>query len=82
LVDEAFDVGVAGEFAVDDRQVNYADGEMNIASHVFLRFSDRSIKEIAVDYGFSSLSTFGKFVKMRLGLSPRAYRREGALSGI
>lgn len=47
-----------------------------------LRFSDRSIKEIAVDYGFSSLSTFGKFVKMRLGLSPRAYRREGALSGI
>lgn len=47
-----------------------------------LRFSDRSIKEIAVDYGFSSLSTFGKFVKMRLGLSPRAYRREGAPSGI
>jgi AraC-like DNA-binding protein len=78
LVDEAFDVGVAREFAVDDRKVNYADAEI----HVFLRFSDRSIKEIAVDYGFSSLSTFGKFVKMRLGLSPRAYRREGALSGI
>jgi len=33
LVDETFDVGVAGEFAVDDRQVNYADAEMNIASH-------------------------------------------------
>ena len=35
-----------------------------------------------MDYGFSSLSTFGKFVKMRFGLSPRAFRREGALSGI
>ena len=42
-----------------------------------LRFSDRSIKEIAVDFGFSSLTTFGKFVKARLGLSPRAYRRQG-----
>ncbi|MBR3989700.1 MAG: hypothetical protein IKI85_04045 [Bacteroidales bacterium] len=31
-------MGVAGEFAVDDRQVNYADAEMNIASHVFLLF--------------------------------------------
>ena len=47
-----------------------------------LRFSDRSIKEIAMDYGFSSLSTFGKFVKMRFGLSPRAFRREGAPSEI
>lgn len=47
-----------------------------------LRFSDRSIKEIAMDFGFTSLSTFGKFVKMHLGLSPRAFRREGAPSGI
>lgn len=41
-----------------------------------LRFSDRSIKEIAVGFGFNNLSTFGKFVREHLGASPRAYRRE------
>ncbi len=40
-----------------------------------LRFSDRSIKEISVSYGFTNLSTFGKFVKANFGLSPRAYRQ-------
>ncbi len=40
-----------------------------------LRFSDRSVKEIAMEYGFTNLSTFGKFVKEHLGVSPRAYRR-------
>lgn len=44
-----------------------------------LRFSDRSIKEIAVGFGFNNLSTFGKFVREHLGQSPRAYRR-GALT--
>ena len=39
-----------------------------------LRFSDRSIKEIAVGFGFNNLSTFGKFVREHLGASPRAYR--------
>ena len=39
-----------------------------------LRFSDRSVKEIAVDFGFTNLSTFGKFVKENLGFSPRSYR--------
>ena len=39
-----------------------------------LRFSDRSIKEIAVGFGFNNLSTFGKFVREHLGQSPRAYR--------
>lgn len=43
-------------------------------SHELL-FSDRSIKEIAMDFGFTNLSAFGKFVKMNLGQSPRAYRR-------
>lgn len=41
-----------------------------------LRFSDRSVKEIAVSFGFGNLSTFGKFVKAHFGLSPRAYRRQ------
>lgn len=40
-----------------------------------LRFSDRSIKEIAVGFGFTNLSTFGKFVRSRLGSSPRSYRK-------
>lgn len=39
-----------------------------------LKYSDRSIKEIAGDFRFSSLSVFGKFVKAKLGCSPREYR--------
>ncbi|MBR4585904.1 MAG: AraC family transcriptional regulator [Bacteroidales bacterium] len=41
-----------------------------------LRSSARSVKEIAGDFGFASLSAFGKFVKTRLGVSPREYRAE------
>lgn len=40
-----------------------------------LRFSDRSIKEISVGFGFTNLSTFGKFVRARLGSSPRSFRK-------
>lgn len=40
-----------------------------------LKFSDRSVKEISVEFGFTNLSTFGKFVKEHFGLSPRALRR-------
>lgn len=43
-----------------------------------LRHSGRSIKEIAADCGFTSLSAFGKFVKAGLGASPRELRREAA----
>ena len=39
-----------------------------------LRHSDRSVKEIAGDFGFTSLSAFGKFVKAQLGASPREIR--------
>ncbi|MCR4859744.1 MAG: helix-turn-helix domain-containing protein [Bacteroidales bacterium] len=45
-----------------------------------LRNSDRSVKEIAADYGFTSLSAFGKFVKLHLGKSPRAFREENGKS--
>ncbi|MCR4825162.1 MAG: AraC family transcriptional regulator [Bacteroidales bacterium] len=41
-----------------------------------LRLSGRSVKEIAADYGFTSLSAFGKFVKTHLGASPRALRAQ------
>jgi AraC-like DNA-binding protein len=43
-----------------------------------LRFSDRSIKEISVGFGFNNLSTFGKFVREHIGQSPRAFRRGSA----
>lgn len=39
-----------------------------------LRLSGRSVKEIANEYGFTSLSAFGKFVKTHLGASPREFR--------
>ena len=44
-----------------------------------LRHSPRTIKEIAGDFGFSSLSAFGKFVRMHLGDSPREYRQKNCL---
>ena len=61
-------------------KVNYTDGDIVVVDTLdaisqALRFSDRSIKEIAVDFGFTNLSTFGKFVKDNLGDSPRAFRR-------
>ena len=40
-----------------------------------LRYSERSIKEIANDFNFPNLSFFGKFVKANLGTSPKEYRR-------
>lgn len=40
-----------------------------------LEFSNLSIKEIATDFGFPDVSAFGKFVKSRLGYSPRSLRR-------
>lgn len=46
-----------------------------------LKYSDRSIKEIAGDFHFSSLSVFGKFVKAKLGLSPREYRARSRQQG-
>jgi AraC-like DNA-binding protein len=39
-----------------------------------LTYSSKSIKEIAMDMGFPSISLFGKFVKEHLGVSPTEYR--------
>ncbi len=39
-----------------------------------LLYSGKSIKEIAAEFDFPSVSGFGKFCRSRLGLSPRAYR--------
>lgn len=39
-----------------------------------LKYSDKSIKEISNEFGFPTISAFGKFVKKRLGVSPRHFR--------
>lgn len=41
--------------------------------------SEKSIKEIAADAGFYNLSFFGKYVKRKLGMSPREYRANGQI---
>jgi AraC-like DNA-binding protein len=39
-----------------------------------LKYSDKSMKEIADEFNFSNPSFFGKFVKQHLGISPQQYR--------
>lgn len=41
-----------------------------------LRYTDKSIKDIAFQLRFPSLAFFGKFVKQRTGLSPTEYRKK------
>lgn len=41
-----------------------------------LKYSDKSIKEIAQTLGFPNLSFFGKYVKAHLGVSPSAFRKK------
>ena len=41
-----------------------------------LKYTDKSIKEIAFSLNFSNLSFFGKFCKKMLGASPKAFRNE------
>lgn len=41
-----------------------------------LKYTDKSIKEIAEYMGFPNLSFFGKFVKGHIGMSPTEYRRQ------
>ncbi|WP_343744904.1 AraC family transcriptional regulator [Chitinophaga sp.] len=41
-----------------------------------LRYSDMSIKEIAVSYGFGDLSHLNKFFRKMKGVNPRSYRAQ------
>ena len=41
-----------------------------------LRYTTRTIKEIAEEFNFPNASFFGKFVKAQIGLSPKEYRRK------
>jgi AraC-like DNA-binding protein len=44
-----------------------------------LRETDRSVTEICVDVGFTSLGTFGRTFRDIVGESPTGYRRRGPL---
>ena len=50
------------------------DAVVNSIEH-YLRYSDKSIKEIAMQFGFTTLSFFSKFVKEHLGLPPTSFRK-------
>lgn len=41
-----------------------------------MKYSTKSIKEIAMELDFPNLSFFGKYVKKHFGFSPKAYRRQ------
>lgn len=41
-----------------------------------LKYTDKSIKEIAFGLGFPDLSFFGKFFKKQTGMSPKEYRKQ------
>ena len=41
-----------------------------------LRYSDKSIKNISNEMGFSSIASLGKFFRAQTGLSPRDYRNK------
>ena len=45
-----------------------------------LRYSDKTVKEIATALDFPNLSFFGRFVKEHLGMSPTAFRRQSLQS--
>lgn len=43
-----------------------------------LRYSDKTIKEVAAEMNFENLSFFGKYVKKHLGVSPNNFRKHVA----
>ena len=45
-----------------------------------LRYSDKTVKEIATALDFPNLSFFGRFVREHLGMSPTAFRRQSLQS--
>ncbi|MDO4930836.1 MAG: helix-turn-helix domain-containing protein [Bacteroidales bacterium] len=47
-----------------------------------LKYTDKTIKEIAFALKFPSLSFFGKFCKAHLGLSPKEYRQQMGRPGV
>ena len=41
-----------------------------------MKYTPKSIKEIACELGFPNLSFFAKYVKKHLGVSPKAYKEQ------
>lgn len=46
-----------------------------------LRSTEKSVKEVAHEAGFDNLSFFGKYVRRKLGVSPREFRLQQARQG-
>ena len=61
-------------------QLSSANGSLNRlrleSARRFLRYSDRSLGEIAAGLGFSSQFHFTDFFKRMTGISPMQYRKE------
>lgn len=52
----------------------WIDAYIILEAKAMLRFSDKSIQEVAYALNFSSQSFFGKYFKQHTGLSPKQYR--------
>lgn len=49
-----------------------------IEAKTLLRFSDKTIKEITYELHFPTQSSFGKYFKQQIGISPKLYRKKGS----
>ncbi len=58
---------------------NFTNRIRNEKAARLLRFSKRSISEIAIECGFSSTSTLSRLFKQYFGISPSAYRKGGKI---
>lgn len=42
-----------------------------------LHYTDRSVKQIAAELGFSEVIAFGRFFRAEVGVTPAAFRQRG-----
>ena len=57
----------------------WIDKELTIQLEQELKYTNKSLKAIATEYNFNSLSSFCKFFKRRTGVTAGTYRTEGNL---
>ena len=78
---QAFIIGYSSKYL--SRIIKKISGEnalkiinKNAIEHIIieLKFSNKSIKEIAIDFEFSNVSFFSQFVKKHLGMTPIEFR--------
>ena len=61
---------------VKKRSISYYAGKLCVTPKYFLKYSNKSIKEISEHQDFPNISFFGKYVKTHLGTSPTDYRKQ------